>query len=92
MKSYPSASDSTTVAMTADLRVSPSLTSGHPEDRVLRLREVTRIVGLSSATIYRRIRGGHFPRPLRLGGGAAVGWLWSDLQRWLQSCRMEGQP
>lgn len=58
-------------------------------DRVLRLREVTRVVGLSRATIYRRIETGGFPRPLRLGGGAAVGWLWSDLQCWLLSCRAE---
>ncbi len=61
-------------------------------DRVLRLREVTRVVGLSSATIHRRVKAGSFPKPLRLGGGAAVGWLWSDLQGWLQSCRMERQP
>ena len=55
------------------------------DDRILRLDEVTRTVGLSKSTILRRIRHGQFPRPVRLGAPdtQAVGWRQSDVVKWL---------
>ena len=35
--------------------------------RLLRVNEVVRMVGFSKATLYRRIRGGTFPKPIALG-------------------------
>lgn len=34
---------------------------------LLTLRTVTAITGLSASTIYRKLAGGHFPSPVRLG-------------------------
>ena len=55
------------------------------EDRILRLDELTRTVGLSKTTIYDRIRQDQFPRPVRLGAPdtQAVGWRHSDVVKWL---------
>ena len=55
------------------------------EDRILRLDELTRTVGLSKTTIYDRIRQDQFPRPVRLGGPGtqAVGWRQSAVMEWL---------
>ena len=53
-------------------------------DRLLRLREVVSIVGVSRATLYEMIRRGEFPAPVRIGA-RAVGWRQSEVQRWLAS-------
>lgn len=55
-----------------------------PDDRVLRLREVRRLCGLSTATIYRRIATGDFPAAVNLGG-RSVGWRLSDINAWIAS-------
>ena len=51
---------------------------------VLRLPLVKARTGLSRSTIYARIAGGSFPRPLNLGD-RAVGWLESEIESWLSS-------
>jgi prophage regulatory protein len=53
-------------------------------DRILRRREVERLIGLSCSAIYRRIADGTFPPPLDLGGNA-VGWRESTVVAWLDS-------
>jgi prophage regulatory protein len=50
--------------------------------RLLRLPEVQATVGLRRSEIYRRIRSGTFPAPIRLGTNA-VAWLQSDLDAWI---------
>lgn len=49
--------------------------------RVLRLKDVIHLYGLSRSTIYRLIAQGLFPSPVRLGL-AAVGWDMADLDTW----------
>jgi len=53
---------------------------------ILRRREVLRLTGLPSTTLWRRVRDGHFPEPIRLGGPntRAVGWRRSDIEAWLE--------
>lgn len=51
-------------------------------DRILRLPEVSRRVGLSRSAIYRRIPDGGFPAPVDLGGGM-VGWRESVINTWI---------
>ena len=51
--------------------------------RILRLGDVTRLTGLSKATIYRQIHAGTFPRPVKLGP-RAVGWFANEVQDWLE--------
>jgi prophage regulatory protein len=53
-----------------------------PTDRILRLRDVRDRVGLSRATIYRRIKRAEFPASLSLGG-ITVGWRESDINTWI---------
>jgi len=47
----------------------------------LRLPEVKRRTGLSRSSIYLRIKAGHFPPPVSLGG-RAVGWVEEEVENW----------
>jgi prophage regulatory protein len=58
------------------------------EQRILRIRELTRMIGLSRGSVYNRLNPEHeghdptFPRPVRLGGWA-VGWRADEVEAWL---------
>ena len=52
--------------------------------RVIRLREVMRITGLSRSSIYAMMDAGEFPKQVRLGL-RAVGWLESEIYEWIES-------
>lgn len=62
-------------------------------DRVLRLKTLSALLGVGRSTIYDWMNSGSprynpsFPRPFRLSGGSrgAIGWLSSDVARWLDS-------
>lgn len=62
-----------------------------PPVTILRRRDLEARVGLSRTTIYDRINPQSprydpaFPKPIRLGGGAAVGWLEHEVEAWLQN-------
>jgi prophage regulatory protein len=49
---------------------------------VLRKKQVLAMVGLSASTVYALQKSGAFPQPLRLSL-RAMGWLSSDIERWL---------
>ena len=51
-------------------------------DRLLRLSEVQARTALSSTTIYRKMREGSFPEPLKIGA-RAVRWPESEVEAWL---------
>ena len=60
--------------------VEPSVAS--EGDRLFaRMSTVTRLTGLGRSTIYRLIAEDKFPAQVRIGA-RAVGWRWSDLERW----------
>ena len=50
---------------------------------ILRRKQVEKRTGLSRSTIYLRIQEGTFPRPIKLGGARAVGWLENEINAWL---------
>jgi prophage regulatory protein len=52
------------------------------QDRILRDREVRERVGLSRATIWRKVRNGDFPAPVRLGP-QSVGWIEREVGDWI---------
>lgn len=54
------------------------------EKRMLRLRAVTDRTGLSKATLYRLIKKGRFPEPVRLTE-RAVRWPEEEIDEWLAS-------
>ena len=54
------------------------------EKRALKLEEVLGLVSLSSATVYRMMSRGEFPRPVRVGVRAAR-WRSDEVEEWLAS-------
>ena len=58
-----------------------------PVERLIRIDEVKRLTGLSTATLYRKIAAKEFPRPVRLGAVARA-WPLSEVQDWIAG-RME---
>lgn len=53
-------------------------------ERLLRLRDVLTIVGLSRAHVYNLIKQGLFPRPIALGSNCAR-WVQSEVQAWVDA-------
>jgi prophage regulatory protein len=56
--------------------------SSRPVERLIRIGEVKRLTGLSTATIYRKIAAGDFPKPVALGALARA-WPLSEVQDWI---------
>ena len=53
-----------------------------PVERLIRIGEVKRLTGVSTATLYRKIAANEFPRPVRLGVVARA-WPLSEVQNWI---------
>ncbi len=56
--------------------------------RILNIKEVSRYVDLSRATIYRLMRKDMFPKPLKLSLNR-VGWILDDVDKWLNAKRTQ---
>jgi prophage regulatory protein len=54
-----------------------------PQGRLLRLKEVVRIVGLSRSTVYAYERDGKFPKHRNLGP-RSVAWLDTEIHEWIR--------
>ena len=52
--------------------------------RLLRRREVEKIVGLTRSTIYRHMEQGDFPRPVALTP-RSVRWRSDEVAKWVES-------
>jgi prophage regulatory protein len=50
---------------------------------LLRLNQVTKMLGLSKSTIYNKIANGTFPKPINLGG-QSVAWIESEINAWVE--------
>jgi prophage regulatory protein len=57
--------------------------------RLLRLPEVEQNTGFKRANIYKQIKLGNFPKPVKIGS-RAVAWRESDIQGWIDSRTSEG--
>ena len=53
-------------------------------ERLLRLRDVLTIVGLSRAHVYNLVKQELFPRPIALGSNCAR-WVQSEVQAWVSN-------
>ena len=58
-----------------------------PLDRILRPREVAQLTGLARTTLWRGVRAGTFPKPVRLTP-STIGWCQTDLVHWLAERRI----
>ena len=54
------------------------------EDRLLRREEVETRCGLARSSIYRLMRSGQFPEPVKVGP-RAVRWPASEIEEWLNA-------
>ena len=54
-------------------------------ERLLRLPEVSKIVGYRRSRLYDLMRLGRFPQPVRLPGGRAVAWPESVVRKWVEA-------
>ena len=61
------------------------------ERRIVRRDEVSKLTGLARATIYKKVKDGSFPPPIRLGA-RSVGWRLSDIDDWLQDPERQWDP
>ena len=52
--------------------------------RLLNRREVQQACGLSKSTLYRLMRSGYFPEPLKIGP-KAIRWRLDEIQEWVES-------
>lgn len=53
-------------------------------DALLRIRTVAQAVGLSDATIYRKLAAGEFPEPVRLGS-RCTRWKAEAIRAWIKA-------
>ena len=58
------------------------MTTTESIDRFMRLDEVLHTTGLSTATVYRRIKEGTFPKQIRIGPHS-VAWRQSAIAKWM---------
>ncbi len=52
------------------------------EDQFVDMAFITRLLGVSNKWIYRLIKDGVFPKPIKLGRSSR--WLQSEVESWLQ--------
>ena len=52
--------------------------------QVIKLKRVIKLTSLSSATIYRLVKSGEFPKQLKLAERSS-GWLLEEINDWLES-------
>lgn len=53
-------------------------------DALLRIQTVADATGLSGATIYRKLKAGDFPSPIRMGA-RCTRWKAADVRAWIQA-------
>ncbi|MDM5087938.1 AlpA family phage regulatory protein [Aeromonas bestiarum] len=74
--------------MRNEMQESQAVTHGCVVDRVIRLKELLRLIGLSRSTVYDRNNpkskrfDPSFPRPIKLGA-ASVGWSLNEVMAWI---------
>lgn len=55
---------------------------------LLTLKDVTALLRVSQWTVFRMVKAGRFPAPLKVSG--ALRWSLADVQGWLDSVRSAG--
>lgn len=60
----------------------------HSEQRLITVRELAEILGMTRAGIYKWIKEDRMPKPIRLGGSKGVlRWRAADIEQWLEDCK-----
>lgn len=56
-------------------------------ERLLKFKELNKLIPMSRTILWRRIQKGTFPKPIDLGGGtknSAKAWSENDIQEWIE--------
>jgi prophage regulatory protein len=53
------------------------------EERLLKLEEVMKMTGLGRASVFKQVRLGTFPKPVKLGRRGTA-WPLSEIQAWIR--------
>lgn len=53
-------------------------------ERLVRLKELIQILGISGTSIWRRCKEGDFPTPIKTGPGS-TSWKLSEVMRWINT-------
>ena len=61
------------------------MTTPTVEKKLLRIADVLEMTSISRSTLWRLVKAGRFPAPLKVGGpnGRAVRWLREDIEEWI---------
>ena len=52
--------------------------------QLIKLKEVIKLTGLSTSSVYRLAASGQFPAPLKLSpGGRSSAWVLAEVQQWI---------
>ena len=57
----------------------------HP-DSLLRQRDLLEVLPISPSTLWRYVRNGAFPRPIKLSENCTA-WKWSEVKEWIDACQ-----
>ena len=52
-------------------------------EKLLTIKEGSSMVGFKKSTLYKKIRDGTFPRPLKIGTSSR--WKLSEIQKWIEN-------
>lgn len=56
------------------------------DNRLVRIKELIQLTGLSKSYIYQLAKENHFPKPIKLiEGGMASAWVLSEVNAWIES-------
>jgi len=73
------------------IKSSSSVDSSSSPPRLLRLPVVLERTGLGRDSVYRLVRTGAFPAPVKISGRASA-WVESEVSQWIESRATERQP
>lgn len=63
-----------------------ALADSIPPSGYLRVSQIVRILPLSRSTVWRKVRAGTFPRPVKLSDNVTA-WPVTDLRAWIEARR-----
>ncbi|MBD3767950.1 MAG: AlpA family phage regulatory protein [Gammaproteobacteria bacterium] len=68
----------------ADIEPIQPETKANPYERLLRLKALTEMLGVSKGTVYKLMETEGLPKPIRLGANS-MAWKLSQVQAWIES-------
>ena len=63
-----------------------------PPPVLIRIARVMELTGFARSTIYFLVRKGTFPKPIKLGGPRAIGFIESEIEAHIQACIAASRP